>query len=335
MHNSNDFDSLLPHMKRAGFVATSLAATISASFGWTIGSGYVEKGCFAVGLALASFIVGYSLVAAYHAYSRQMKAVGHAAVALFAVAVTVEFLSHVGFTASHRAGNIEAAQLQTINFTDTRSGVADLERELSRLEAKYDWSKSYDPPESYTARIEAAKLKADNEAKRGGCGRVCEARKAEHASLIAEQAIAADRIAVAEEIKATKTKLTEARKDAGSKTKGVSTAASQGLVLATLVSGDLKPSSEAQQWTNIGISALLALFFITAGLLNFVAYAFEGLGNTARKVVDNVADVVSQALPPRPLPPGDVGYSPVGMLAGAIRQARESAQRPGAVWNAG
>lgn len=333
MHNSNNFDELLPHMKRAGFVATTLAATISGSFGWTIGTGMIEKACFAVGLALASFIVGYALVAAYHAYARQMRAVGHAAVALFAVAVTVEFLSHVGFTASHRAGNIEQAALQTINFTDTRSGVADLERDLARLEAKHDWTKNYDPPESYTARIEAAKLKADNEAKRGGCGRVCEARKAEHASLIAEQAIAADRLAVAEEIKATKTKLTEARKDAGSKTKGVSTAASQGLVLATLVSGDLKPSTEAQQWTNIGISALLALFFITAGLLNFVAYAFEGLGGSVRKAVDNFTETVSQALPPRPLPPGDVAHSPMGMLAGAIRQAKESASRPGAVWS--
>lgn len=285
MH-ATDFDTLLPQAKRAGFIATTLAATIAGSFGWTIGAGLVEKVCFAVGLGLASFIVGYGLVFAYHAWKRQLYGVAAAAVALFAVAVSVEFLSHVGFTASHRTANVQQAALQTTAYTDQRQVIADLERELARLEAKHDWQKSMDSPESYDAKLAAMegdliwkRTKSCTDATLPESREFC----ARYGSLKAERAIAHDRMVVAEEIKVTKQRLAEAREKSSATKVGHSTVANQGIVLASLLSGELNPDEETQTWTNYGISALLALFFITAGLLNFVAYAFDISVNGAVK----------------------------------------------------
>ena len=292
MH-STDFETLLPHAKRAGFVATTLAAAIAGSFGWSIGSGIIEKVCFAVGLGLASFIVGYGLVFAYHAYKRQMHGVAAAAVALFMVAVCVEFLSHVGFTAAHRTANVQTATLQTTAYTDTRHQVADLERNLKRLEAKHDWQKSYDSPQSYDAKLAAMegdllwkRTKACTDATLPDSRKFC----ADYGSLKAERAIAHDRIVVGEEIKAAKAELAEARKTSNVTQVGHSTVANQGLVLASIVSGDLEPDEATQQWVNYGISAVLALFFITAGLLNFVAFSFE-------RAVETVKETVSERFP--------------------------------------
>lgn len=297
MHSA-DFDALLPHAKRAGAVATSLAAVIAGSFGWTIGAGLVEQVCFAVGLGLASFIVGYGLVFAYHAWKRQLYGVAVAAVALFAVAVSVEFLSHVGFTASHRTANIQQAVVQTAAYTDHRKIIADLERDLARLEAKHDWQRSMDSPESYDAKLKAMegdliwkRTKQCTDATLPDSREFC----ARYGSLKAERAIAHDRIVVAEEIRLTRERLEKAREEAKNVQMGHSTVANQGVVLASLLSGDLNPDEEVQTWTNYGISALLALFFITAGLLNFVAYAFE---TSVKEVVRQAAKAAPQIVPP-------------------------------------
>lgn len=297
MH-ANDFDTLLPQAKRAGFVATVLAATIAGSFGWTIGTGIVEKVCFATGLGLASFIVGYGLVFAYHAWKRQLYGVALAACALFAVAVSVEFLSHIGFTASHRTANVQQAVVQTAAYTDHRKIIADLERDLARLEAKHDWQKSMDSPESYDAKLKAMegdliwkRTKQCTDATLPDSREFC----ARYGSLKAERAIAHDRMVVAEEIRLTREQLEKAREEAKNVQMGNSTVANQGIVLASLLSGELNPDEEVQTWTNYGISALLALFFITAGLLNFVAYAFE---TTAKGIVRQAAKAAPQIVPP-------------------------------------
>ncbi len=324
MAASAEFDTLLPHAKRAGAIATGLAAVIAGSFGWTIGSGLVEQVCFAIGLGLASFIVGYGLVFAYHAWQRQLYGVAVAACALFAVAVSVEFLSHVGFTASHRTANIQQATLQTTTYTDGRQIIADLERDLKRLESKYDWQKSVDAPESYDAKLAA--MEGDLLWKRTkGCtdATLPDSRKfcADHGSLKAERAVAHDRMVVAEEIRAVKAQLSAERAKSSSTQVGHSTVANQGLVLATLFSGDLEPDQSTQTWTNIGISALLALFFITAGLLNFVAYAFDvGAAAPAAHLSQPVAHVAAVAAhEPRERQP-QITFHGASLLDAAQRQ---------------
>lgn len=292
MH-SNSFDELIPHMRRAGFVATSLAAVITAMFGWQLGENVVASVCLAGLLALCTFIVGYALVAAYHAYKRGMPGVSAAACGLFAVAVAVEFLSHTGFNAANRDATIQQATFETTGYQDTRKNISNLEADLARLEAKHDWQKAYEPAEAYDDKIRVAEEKATYEESRGGCKKRCLALKQEAASLKAERAIAQDRVAVKEEIKLAKAELKAAREEAGHKTVGHAAGASQGAIIAAVASQNEKPSASAQFWTGVGISALLALFAICAGgLLNFIAYAFE----PAVKAVQEVAERVTETL---------------------------------------
>lgn len=293
MHSSS-FDDLIPHMRRAGLFATTLAAVITAMFGWQLGENIVASFCLAGLLALCTFIVGYSLVAAYHAWKRDMKGVSVAATALFAVAVAVEFLSHTGFTAANRDATIQQATFQTTGYDDSRRNIANLEAELARLEAKHDWQKSYMPVDAYDDKIRNAEEKAAYEEARGGCKRRCMAAKEEAATLKAERAIAQDRVTVQEEIRMAKADLKAARETASLKPAGHAAGASQGMILAAAVTANEKPSESAQFWTGVGISALLALFAICAGgLLNFIAYAFEPVKKAAVAVAKEAAEATT------------------------------------------
>jgi hypothetical protein len=321
MH-SKSFDDLIPHMRRAGFVATSLAAVITAMFGWQLGENIVASFCLAGLLALCTFIVGYSLVAAYHAYKRGMPGVSAAACGLFAVAVAVEFLSHTGFNAANRDATIQQASFQTTGYEDTRKNIKNLEANLARLEAKHDWQKSYEPAEAYDEKIKVAEEKAAYEESRGGCKKRCLALKQEAASLKAERAIAQDRVAVKEEIKIAEADLKAARETASLKTVGHAAGASQGAIIAAVASGDEKPSDSAQFWTGVGISALLALFAICAGgLLNFIAYAFDTAVEAVQVVTERVSETVRGDLPAiaaRPAEPAEVHHHHVDDRALAI-----------------
>ena len=111
-------------------------------------------------------------------------------------------------------GQAEKTNLHKAAFhqaVDVRKAVTDLEKDLARLEAKHDWSKSLDAPEAYDSRIAAAEADATYEATRKGCRSKCIAKQQLAASLKAERANAIDRAETAEEIKAVKTKLDSAR----------------------------------------------------------------------------------------------------------------------------
>lgn len=271
-----DFESIIPHMKRGGLVATALASVITAKFGWAQGEDAIVSACLAGLLMLCTFIVGYSLVAAHQAFKRQMYVVGTCAMVLFGVSVTCEFVAHMGFNASSRDATSQLASMQTTAYEDNRGIVAALERDVTRLEAKHDWQKSYDPPESYDVRIKEAKEASDREAGRNGCATKCEKLKAAYASLTAERAIAKDRITVAEEIRKAKSDLAAAKASASKVQLGHSASASKDQIFAAMLTRNQKPGSDAVFWSGIGIISMLALFTISAGcLLNLIAFAFD------------------------------------------------------------
>lgn len=261
MH-AGSISQLIPHAKRAGFVATCLAAAIAASFGWAQGEGYIGKACLATGLALASFIVGYSLVFANAAFKDNNKIVGLAAVALFAVAVCVELLSHLGFTAASRQADLSQARHQTHTYTDTRG-------ELDRARADLASMKPGRTPAAISADMQALEVRpwfADTAqcTKPGSYGNSCRRYLGFKSELATAQARAAlDR------------RVSDLTTAAASTHTGHSVVGAQSTVLASVAAFSTKPTAEQEFWTNIGISALLAVFFVMSGLLNFIAFAFD------------------------------------------------------------
>lgn len=258
----HSIDKLLPHAKWAGFVATCLAAAIAASFGWSQGEGVIGRLCLAVGLALASFIVGYSLVFAYAAAKRGMKVVAFAASALFVVAVCVELLSHLGYTAASRQHDLSIAQHQTTTYTDVRGEIDRARTELANLP-------NGKPAPAIEAEMAGMRSRVGWERSRqcsdpGAYPTFCR----QYAGLASSLESAKRRAALDRRIQ----DLTAKSASSG---EGHSTVGAQSNILAAIATQSTKPSAEQQFWTNIGISALLAVFFVMSGLLNFIAYAFE------------------------------------------------------------
>lgn len=297
MTNTKTFDDLIPHMKRAGFVATALAAVITAKFGWSLGEDRVAQFSLAGLLALCTFIVGYSLVAAFHAYERGMKSVGHASVALFGIAVCMEFLSHTGFTAANRDATIQHASLQTTAYADSRGNVDLWQATLKRLTDE----RSMMTPKRSAAEARAVIDRTEAHKLYRGATEGCKITKGPQSRALCDDYLNAkadlslwDQISVQEgKLADAQGKLEQARMTAGAKTVDHASAASQGTILAAIATQEQTPTDNAVFWAGVGISALIALFAIAAGgLLNFIAWSFDakGVAGTVTRIVTEAAE---------------------------------------------
>lgn len=295
---TTDFDKLIPRAKQAGFIATATAAAITAQFGWHLGRGLLEQLSLAILLALCTVIVGYALVFAFAAYRRGLTVVGHAAVALFAIGVTVEFLSHTGFTASNRDATIAQAKLQQTVSTHNIGDVDRLSKNVDRLQSRLKMVPVRNADQAQAAIDNAMAHRFWNTT--DGCKRTTgpqtRAFCSDYASAIADKAGAVEAQTVREELKQAEAELATARKAVASSQATTAVAASQGAVLASIMTASEAPNSSAVYWAGIGISSILALFAICAGgLLNFIAYAFDSVSNTVEgiaKAADSKATAV-------------------------------------------
>lgn len=295
-HSLDTFDDLIPRMKQAGFVAAVLAAVITSMFGWQLGENFLAKASLAGLLALCTFIVSYALVAAYHAYQRGMPTVSAAATGLFVVAVCVEFMSHTGFTAANRDATAQNAMVQTTAYEDSRGNVAMLEASLKRLQ---DERSAMQPVRS--AAVARAVIDTTEAHKLfRGATEGCKVTKGPQSRLLCETYHAAkadlalwDQISVQEgKLADAQKQLADARTAAATKVAGHSAGASQGVILAAMATGNEKPGETAVFWSGVGLSALIALFAICAsGLLNFIAFAFDGARSAATFAGSAVAGV--------------------------------------------
>lgn len=283
---TTDFDKLIPRAKQAGFIATATAAVITAQFGWHLGRGILEQVSLAILLALCTVIVGYALVFAFAAYRRGLTVVGHAAVALFAIGVTVEFLSHTGFTASNRDATIAQAKLQQTVSTHNIGDVDRLSKNVDRLQSRLRMVPVRNADQAQAAIDNAMAHRFWNTT--DGCKRTTgpqtRAFCSDYASAVADKAGAVEAQTTREELKQAEAELTKARQAVAASNATTAVAASQGAVLASIMTASEAPNSSAVYWAGIGISGILALFAISAGgLLNFIAYAFDSVGITTSK----------------------------------------------------
>lgn len=181
----------------------------------------------------------------------------------------VIWLVAFGFSVNNWVGAASEGQSDKTNLhkaafnqsADVRKAVSDLEKQLARLEGKYDWSKGLDAPESYEARILAAQEDAKFEASRKGCKSKCIAKQQLAASLIAERANAIDRATTAEEIKGVKADLNDARKVASNTKVETSEARSDLLILTDYVG----MSEKTAQMFNGLMSIIVVSIFLSFG----------------------------------------------------------------------
>jgi hypothetical protein len=293
---TSDIRKLQPVMKGLGFAFTGLAAIMTFKAGYAYGG--LVVGAF---LGLVTVFVGLALPFVEVCW-RTSRVLGAVMAAVVALAFLVEVASHNVVMGGVRTSDITNAVHQDSRHEDARKAVGELERALAKLEAKHDWTKSLDPPSAYDARIATAAKAIEVETTRGGCKDKCLARKAEHASLVAEQAIAADRLAVGEEIKATRGALDKARSRASVTTKGDSSVRTQTTTFAMMGTGSLRPTEAALAWTNITAGAIVALLTSIIGSVAML-FGYRDWPDDRRTVPENPAQPRTMVATPAPSSP--------------------------------
>lgn len=286
-----DFDNLIPHMKRAGFIATVLAAAITSMFGYQLGENLIARLALAGLLGLCTFIVGYALVTAYHAYKRGMTGVCAAAVGLFAIAAVCEFIAHAGFTASNKDATITQARFaQTL--TENNFGAVDqASKDVERLQARLKMVPVRNVEQAQAA-IDAAMADRQWDAT-DGCRRITGPKSrtfcSSYASAVADKAGAVEAKTIREELKQAQAAYADATAKASVSRVTHSGAASQGLMIASMMTASVRPDAGAIYWAGIGLSSLLALFAMAAsGLLNFIAWSFD-----PKQIRDAIAEALA------------------------------------------
>lgn len=262
-------DTMAKRAKQVGFIATAITSAVTARFGWLQGEDLLTSIVYAAGLGLASFLVGYGLVFAWESHKRKLPAgVTIAAVFVFAIAVVVEVLSHVGANASARTHDMSRAAEQTATYTDTRA-------ELERARADLATMKPTRAPATISAdmaRFETAKWFAStagcsnpNPVGSGrGYGNNCNVYNKLKGELAAAQA----RTALDQRIQ-------KLAGQSATSTAGHSVAMAQTKAIASYATWSTNPGAEDQAKANMMITLILAAYFVSLGLVNLVAQAFD------------------------------------------------------------
>lgn len=210
----------------------------------------------------------------------------------------VAYQSHIGYGAGVRMGDIQQATVQNARYDDGRENVEDLKRRIAffedrskQLDAEMDklvnqrvggWAIQFRPaaPDALDGLIAAKTLERDNEAKRGGCGPICEQRTNELAHLQALKAIAVKIARNNDQHTAVLNGLAKARSEAADIQYDSSTVVNQNGVFAKLFKVAMGSAPEeaivadrvTAEFVNIMVAGSGALaFMILAPLLMFSA----------------------------------------------------------------
>lgn len=261
-------DTMARRAKQIGFVATAITSAVTARFGWLQGEDLVTSCVYAVGLGLASFLVGYGLVFAWESHKRKMPwGVTVASIAVFSIAVVVEVLSHVGANASARTHDMSRATEQTTTYADTRA-------ELERARADLAAMKPTRTPAAISADMQSLETRpwfaATEQCSRpGGYANSCR----RYIGLKGELAAAQARTALDQRIQ-------KLASQSASSTAGHSVALAQTKAIASYAAWSVNPSADEQAKANMAITLILAAYFVSLGLVNLVAQAFDPDGGS-------------------------------------------------------
>jgi hypothetical protein len=263
-------DHLTPlriQFRRVGLVLTVVSAVLTAAFGWTLGSNLIMAALLALGLAVATFASAYVWPFVADAWQRKAWISASIMTAFGILVTTTDVTTNFGAVSWQRTTEIQTAAVQNIKFDDRRDAVqegrASLEmwtKRLTALEAEHAWAATV-TAEALRAQLASANLAIEQEAKRGGCGPKCLARTKERDDIATRIALAEEKADLTKKIEATKRVLAERRDVAAETKKAESAGLLQNTALASMFTLSLAPSTEAQHWTDKGVSWLVAAFF--------------------------------------------------------------------------
>lgn len=197
-------------LRAAHWVLVNGSMVLTAYFGWTLAGGVMWLGIvLALIFSMISRAVGLCfLKAGEHRHSPIDFARWAFLGVLFAGA---NIITDYGSSASIRDASTVKAQNANVLARDARAEVKRIEKRIAEIRAQTAWKTTYLAPAAYDGLIRAAELIRDNEAKRGGCGRICEQKTKELEDLNANKANAEQRLALKAEMVQLERELVEAK----------------------------------------------------------------------------------------------------------------------------
>lgn len=266
---------------RLAIVLLAVCACMTGAAGWEMYDGHTGKQ-FAAALMFAVVTFGAAILLPFVEQAWRTGAYVTCAGLVFgwAICTVGEYAGHLMVIGGGRSVNVQEAQLQSTRWEDQRKIVSDLERQIAMLEAKHDFSKPSDSPESFDGRIADARAKIAYETSRGGCKGRCEDWRTVLGKLESEQSISKDRAATLIQLDDLKKQLAEARRVAGATQKGTSIAQTQTDNIARVLFVNMKPGQTAQEKANFAFELFQALLY-TVLPMTFIFCALKDWSNVS------------------------------------------------------
>ncbi|HAF39540.1 MAG TPA: hypothetical protein DCG72_11195 [Gammaproteobacteria bacterium] len=261
-------------------------AGMTACYGWLVTTSMFMKPLYFGALGGLSFTLAFLPVVAAALFgvgtvSRGVRRWFFNSLALLVVIIYAggfgaNFVSNYGLSSAVFEGNITQANNANLLFSDARSKVERLRKRDLELTSQINFKPKVGggvwlAPEAYDKLASAAQLIRDNEAKRGGCGPICEQKTQELVDIQAAKENAIARQAAIAERKQIRSELKEAEEQAAKKPEQISVAAAQVNALATLFTQSLDPEKSTKDWTLIYVAVAISLAIsVFAHLCNLV-----------------------------------------------------------------
>jgi hypothetical protein len=207
-------------------------------------------------------------------------------------------------------------EVQNTNASNAINEVARLEKRASEIRAQTAWQSTYLAPSAYDSLIDAARLIRDNEARRGGCGPLCERKTTEMAELQANKANAEQRAVLVAEMKQVSEELRNAKSNVKETPKVGNPALAPIIGLVSWATLSLDHETAQVQW---GLNSFVLM--LTAVITAAIWYFSSELGTRAGPMRPREEPTHA---PPQPdywgerALPAPVGHKPIPLKAESI-----------------
>lgn len=264
-------------LRSVSWVIALCSAILTGIFGATFGGNNW--------FLIAVFFLAFSLISAlcpilvntFFSTLLRMKYVHAAILAPFAVFfVFTDLVTNGGTAALFRQADLVRTDNQNTKARDARSEVTRLEKRAREIRATTAWKGTWQSPKAYDDLIAAARLIRDNEAKRGGCGPICEQKTRELADLSAAKANALQREALKKELTNIEIELRSAKLRSAETPTRASAALTHAHNVAAGLTGQVDPGDKATFWANYGLSLWSGVAVTFASMAAAILLAFSG-----------------------------------------------------------
>lgn len=195
--------------------------------------------------------------------------------------IFTDLITNGGTAALFRQADLVRTDNQNTKAKDARSEVKRIEKRIAEIRGQTAWQTNYLAPSAYDDQIEAARLIRDNEAKRGGCGPLCEQKTQAMADLTAAKANALHRQSLKREMVQLERELKEAKVASAETPTRASAALTHAQNVAAGLTGQVDPDNTSTFWANYGLSLWSGVAVTVASMAAAVLLAFSGVMQSA------------------------------------------------------